>query len=402
MGEQQSSTWIHKGIASITRIGRANVQPVASAGGTNPLREIFTDLIAFVIFFKSSCDKQPPDQNELREKILALASAQEERVKAAGISADNFREARFAVFSWVDEMILTSTWPHRTRWQHLMLSYYKTFNAGEEFFARLQNLPPHANDVREIYYLCLSLGFLGQYAFGDRPSEVKKLKHALYKQLSGKQGDLRRNYGLLFPEAYQKAVTTARAPDRARFFWYVVALSTPVVLFIVYFALLRYQADQLIAKIARIEQAPPAAAAIKKSWSSSLVEELRRKGVRAIEEPDGVRITLGTLLFTSGSAQLSVQAQPQINDIVATVKRYAPDNIIRVEGHASRERDADEPRNRKLSEERARTVAETFTRSGFRSDRIFAQGLGSTKPLATNDTEQGRSQNRRVEITVRR
>jgi type VI secretion system protein ImpK len=402
MGEQQSSTWIHKGIASITRIGRANVPPVASAGGANPLREIFTDLIAFVIFFKSSCDKQPPDQNELREKILALATAQEERVKAAGISADNFREARFAVFSWVDEMILTSTWPHRTRWQHLMLSYYKTFNAGEDFFARLQNLPPHANDVREIYYLCLSLGFLGQYAFADGPSEVKKLKQALYNQLSGKQGDIRRNYGLLFPEAYQKAVTAARAPDRAKFFWYVVALSTPVVLFIVYFALLRYQADQLIAKIARVEQAPPAAAAIKKSWATSLVEELRGKGVRATEEPDGVRITLATLLFTSGSAQLSIQAQPQINDIVVTVKRYAPDNIIRVEGHASREREADEPRNRKLSEERAHTVAEMFTRSGFRSDRIFAQGLGSTKPLATNDTEQGRSQNRRVEITVRK
>ena len=402
MGEQQSSTWIHKGIASITRIGRANVPPVASAGGANPLREIFTDLIAFVIFFKSSCDKQPPDQNELREKILALAIAQEERVKAAGISADSFREARFAVFSWVDEMILTSTWPHRTRWQHLMLSYYKTFNAGEDFFARLQNLPPHANDVREIYYLCLSLGFLGQYAFADGPSEVKKLKQALYNQLSGKQGDIRRNYGLLFPEAYQKAVTTARAPDRAKFFWYVVALSTPVVLFIVYFALLRYQADQLIAKIARVEQAPPAAAAIKKSWATSLVEELRGKGVRATEEPDGVRITLATLLFTSGSAQLSIQAQPQINDIVVTVKRYAPDNIIRVEGHASREREADEPRNRKLSEERAHTVAEMFTRSGFRSDRIFAQGLGSTKPLATNDTEQGRSQNRRVEITVRK
>ena len=158
MGDQQSSTWIHKGIASITRIGRANVQPVVSAGGTNPLREIFTDLIAFVIFFKSSCEKQPPDQNELREKILALATAQEERVKTAGISQDNFREARFAVFSWVDEMILTSTWPHRARWQHLMLRYYNTFNAGEEFFSRLHHLPPPANDVREIYYLCLSLG----------------------------------------------------------------------------------------------------------------------------------------------------------------------------------------------------------------------------------------------------
>ena len=90
------------------------------------------------------------------------------------------------------------------------------------------------------------------------------------------------------------------------------------------------------------------------------------------------------------------------DDIVATVKRYAPDNIVRIEGHASREREVDEARNRKLSEERARTVAEAFTRSGFRSDRIFAQGIGSTKPLATNDTEQGRSQNRRVEITVKK
>jgi type VI secretion system protein ImpK len=402
MGDQQSSTWIHKGFASITRIGRANVQPVGSAGGTNPLREIFTDLMAFVIFFKSSCEKQPPDQNELREKILALATAQEERVKTAGISQDNFREARFAVFSWVDEMILTSTWPQRTRWQHLMLSYYNTFNAGEEFFSRLHHLPPQANDVREIYYLCLSLGFLGQYAFGDGPSEVKKLKEALYKQLSGSKGDIRRNYSLLFPEAYQKAATSAPARERGKFFWYVLALSAPVVLFIAYFILLRYQADQLIARIGRVEPAPPAAAAIKRPWSGSLVEELRRKGVRAVEEPDGVRITLATLLFTAGNAQLSVQARPQIDDIVATVKRYAPDNIVRIEGHASREREADEARNRKLSEERARTVAEAFTRSGFRSDRIFAQGLGSTKPLATNDTEQGRSQNRRVEITVKK
>ena len=402
MGDQQSSTWIHKGIASITRIGRANVQPVASAGGTNPLREIFTDLIAFVIFFKSSCEKQPPDQNELREKILALATAQEERVKTAGISQDNFREARFAVFSWVDEMILTSTWPQRTRWQHLMLSYYNTFNAGEEFFSHLHHLPPQANDVREIYYLCLSLGFLGQYAFGEGPSEVKKLKEALYKQLSGSKGDIRRNYSLLFPEAYQKAVAAAPARERGKFFWYVLALSAPVVLFIAYFILLRYQADQLIAKIGRVDQVPPAAAAIKRPWSGSLVEELRRKGVRAVEEPDGVRITLATLLFTAGNAQLSVQARPQIDDIVATVKRYAPDNIIRIEGHASREREVDEARNRKLSEERARTVAEAFTRSGFRSDRIFAQGIGSTKPLATNDTEQGRSQNRRVEITVKK
>jgi outer membrane protein OmpA-like peptidoglycan-associated protein len=282
-----------------------------------------------------------------------------------------------------------------------MLSYYNTFNAGEEFFAHLQNLPPQANDVREIYYLCLSLGFLGQYAFGDGPSEVKKIKQALYKQLSGSKGDIRRNYSLLFPEAYQKAVTAAPVRERAGFFWYVVALSAPVILFIAYFILLRHQADQLIAKISRVEEAPPAAAA-KRPWSNSLVEELRRKGVRAVEESEGVRITLETVLFTPGSAQLNSQARTQIDGIAATVKRHAPDRLITVEGHASRERGADEARNSKLSEERARTVAEAFTRSGFSSDRIFAQGFGSAKPLATNDTEQGRSQNRRVEIIVKK
>jgi outer membrane protein OmpA-like peptidoglycan-associated protein len=241
-----------------------------------------------------------------------------------------------------------------------MLSYYNTFNAGEEFFQRLKNLPADA--------------------------------------------DIRANYSRLFPEAYQKPVTVAAAPRRTRFFWYAVALSAPVVLFAIYFAILRYRSDQLAAKIPKIEAAPPAAptAAIKPSWSSSLVEELRRKGVRAVDEPEGVRITLETLLFTAGSAQLNSQARSKIDDIVTTVQRYAPNSLIMVEGHASREKDSDDVRNRRLSEERAGAVAEAFTRSNFRSDRIFAQGFGSAKPLASNDTEQGRSQNRRVEIIVKK
>jgi type VI protein secretion system component VasF len=56
------------------------------------------------------------------------------------------------VLSWIDEMFLNSNWPQRNQWQHMMLTYYGTLNAGEEFFR---------HDVREIYYLCLSLGFQG-------------------------------------------------------------------------------------------------------------------------------------------------------------------------------------------------------------------------------------------------
>jgi OOP family OmpA-OmpF porin len=137
-------------------------------------------------------------------------------------------------------------------------------------------------------------------------------------------------------------------------------------------------------------------------WAPSLVEELRKKGFRAVDEPDGVRVTLESLVFGPNSAQLNARAEARINDIVATVKRYAPERTIVVEGHASKESNVDELRNLRLSEDRAATVAEAFMRAGFRSDRISAHGFGSTRPIALNDTEQGRAQNRRVEIIVKK
>lgn len=390
---QRSSTWLQRGVATITRMGRAGNPPV-SDGSTNRLRDLFSDLMAFVIFFETTCEKQPPSLNDFREKVLALVNAQEERAKANGVAVETFRETRFAVLSWVDETVLNSNWPYRSQWQHLMLSFYRTVNAGEEFFRHLELLPSQANDIREIYYLCLSLGFQGKYAFGDDQHQLRDLKRALYKQLCGTNGDIRQTYHRLYPEAYQKVAAAPQAKPRVKLLWYATALSFPVLLFICYWFLLRHEANQLIALIQKPAIEVPA------DWAPSLVEELRRKGLRAVDEPEGVRITLESLLFAANSAQLNPQVETKINDIVATVKRYAPERAIAVEGHASKERDLDEERNRRLSRDRAESVREAFIRLGFRSDRVMAQGFGSTRPVALNDTEQGRMQNRRVEIIV--
>jgi type VI secretion system protein ImpK len=395
-GRQKSPTLFHKGLATITRMARP-ATPSPAQRGANPLREVFTDLIAYVIFFEASCAQRPPAMNEFREKILALINAQEERVKTSGISMEVFREARFAVLSWVDEMILNSHWPHRGQWQHLMLTYYGTLNAGEEFFRHLERLPSQANDVREIYYLCLSLGFQGKYAFGDEQRELRDLKQGLYKQLCGANGDIRQNYARLFPEAYQKAPQVAPAAPRIRLLWYILACLVPVFLFVGYWLLLRNETNRLIALIDK-----PVSQQVPVEWGRSLVDELRRKGFRAVDEPEGVRITLESLLFKPGSARLDPQAETKINDIVATVKRHAPERPIAVEGHASRESGVDEARNQKLSEERAATVAEGFIRSAFNRDKLSAHGFGSKKPVALNETEEGRSQNRRVEIIIKK
>jgi type VI secretion system protein ImpK len=383
-------------MATITRMGRVSA-PSPSPESPNPLRELFTDLIAYVIFFEASCGEQPPPLNEFREKVLALINAQEERAKATSVATETFREARFAVLSWADEIILNSTWPHRAHWQHLMLTYHGTLNAGEEFFRRLELPPSQANEVREIYYLCLSLGFQGRYAFGDE-RELKDLKHRLYKQLCGSKGDIRQSYPRLFPEAYQRANVAPEAKSGFKRLWYVVAASISVLLFISLWFLLWQKTNGILAMLDKPSTPSPQ----QTNWSTSLVEELRKRGLRAVDEPEGVRITLESLLFAVSSAQLNPQAMDKINDIIATVKRYAPERAILVEGHASKERDVDEARNQKLSEDRARTVANAFVRSGFRTDRISARGFGSSKPVALNETEEGRMQNRRVEIFVKK
>jgi type VI secretion system protein ImpK len=374
------------------------VTPLSSRAPTNPLRAIFTDLIAYVIFFQASCDQQPPTLADLREKILALVNAQEEQAKTTGVAMESFREARFAVLSWVDEMILTSNWPHRTHWQHLMLGYYGTLNAGEDFFRRLEVLPSQANDVREIYYLCLSLGFQGRYAFGEHQHQLKDLKQGLYKQLCAGGNDIRQSYPRLFPEAYQKIAATAPAPRRAKLFWYIGALAVPVLLFIGYFLILRHESNRLIALIQKPIEAPPAAVA----WDRCLLDELKRKRIPAEETSRGVLITLQSLLFQVNSTDLSGPAQRTIDDIVDIVKACARDRLIVVEGHASKERTVDEARNQQLSEGRARTVADAFRASGFKTERISARGFGSRIPVAENETEQGRARNRRVEIIVRK
>jgi outer membrane protein OmpA-like peptidoglycan-associated protein len=138
------------------------------------------------------------------------------------------------------------------------------------------------------------------------------------------------------------------------------------------------------------------------NWSGRLVDDLRAKGFYAVDEPKVVRIILESLLFAPGSKELKPEAKEKIDDIVAMVRKCAAQQEFVIEGHASRERDTAEAQNQKLSEERARTVADAFVRAGYRREKISAVGYGTTKPVATNDTEEGRAKNRRVEIVVRK
>ena len=138
------------------------IDETAEAG--TPLRQLFTDLIAFAVAFRETCETRPWAPADLRDRLTTLIEAQERRARSGAAAWESYVEARFAVLAWVDELVLNSPWPHRSQWQHLMLTHYGTLNAGNQFFERLERLPAAARDVREVYYFCLVLGFEGKFA----------------------------------------------------------------------------------------------------------------------------------------------------------------------------------------------------------------------------------------------
>ena len=132
----------------------------------------------------------------------------------------------------------------------------------------------------------------------------------------------------------------------------------------------------------------------------ALIEELKKRNIEARETSRGVAVNLPNVNFEFDSADLTRDGRSKVNQIADIVKRDAPNRRVTVEGHASRESAAQEAYNQRLSERRANTVADALERDGINGRNITAQGLGTRAPIASNDTESGRQQNRRVEVII--
>lgn len=117
------------------------------------------------------------------------------------------------------------------------------------------------------------------------------------------------------------------------------------------------------------------------------------------EEARGTVITLdGAVLFVTGKAELAPMAQQKLTEVAKALSDLDPNARIVVEGHTD-SRGTDES-NLELSKQRATTVRDYLVSQGVAEDRITAVGRGETQPLATNDTPEGRANNRRVEIVI--
>lgn len=113
---------------------------------------------------------------------------------------------------------------------------------------------------------------------------------------------------------------------------------------------------------------------------------------------EGIKITFDSgILFATNSSTLEPQARLNINKLAVILNKY-PDTNILVTGHT--DFDGTEEYNQALSERRAKSVSDYAMVQGIISSRFSIIGLGETEPVASNETDEGKHLNRRVEIAI--
>ena len=130
--------------------------------------------------------------------------------------------------------------------------------------------------------------------------------------------------------------------------------------------------------------------------AEELDEELENADVERVGE--GIKVTFdGGILFDFDSSALREDAEENLSEFAQSMKDFEDTNILIV-GHTDSKGPSDY--NQELSERRAGSAADLLIQRGIQDGRITSVGRGETEPVATNETAEGRQQNRRVEVAI--
>lgn len=221
------------------------------------LADCFTDIITYTILIRKKQGEETVSFDQVNADMERLNRESESLFGKSESTREDFDLARFAVFAWIDETIMGSSWDGRAQWQgeQLQRRYFQTSDAGELFFQKLNTIGPHQNHVREVYYLCLALGFTGQYCNQGDDMLLDQLKASNLKLLTGSSMDLPAIDQLkLFPDSYVMDHDMPETATKKGFSLFtIVAFLAPVglyaVLFLIYRFILNNIGDTLISRI---------------------------------------------------------------------------------------------------------------------------------------------------------
>jgi len=388
-------------------------QPVSGlpelAGGLNPLTGAATTLLALIAQLRDSASHADP------ESLFQHVSQEVQRFEAAarskGEPADVILGARYVLCTAVDETILNTPWGGQSVWatQTLLGTFHNETWGGEKFFQLLDRLiqePARNLHLLELMYLCLALGFEGKFRVQDRGrAALDSLKDNLYQTIRLHRGDIERSLSPRWRGVEDKRTPLARYVP----LWVVAAVASGLLLLVYWGFLLAISgsANPVQAELAALgRNVPPLvrdrafAAAPTSDLRDYLQDEIRAGLVQVTDVNRGQVVTLGgDGLFASGRSEVRSDSAPLLMAIADALNKVP--GLVAVSGHTDDVpmRSMRYPSNWVLSEARANAVRQILA-SRVALDRITAQGMADTQPVALNDSAANRALNRRVEIML--
>lgn len=387
----------------------AQVADPPVVAGMNPLVAAANPLLDVIPQLRTTLNH--PDAAALRDYLVEAIKRFEMRAREAGVSAENIIAARYVLCTVVDETAASTPWGGSGMWARnsLLVLFHNETWGGEKFFQLLSKLAenPAANrSLLELMYVCLAFGFEGRYRVIDNGrSQLEVLRERLAQILHKAAGDYERD---LSPR--WKGVVAARSKILDALPLWIAGTLAMAIMLSVYFVY-RYKlgdlSDQTYARIQALRvtaPAPaPAAAAplpVPPRLATFLAPEIAEGLVAVRDERTMSVVTIrGDGLFEPGSTTISARYLPLIQRIADALKGVP--GKVQVIGHTDNQpiRTARFPSNWHLSEERARMVLRLIAQV-VPAERLSAEGRADAEPIADNAGADGRSRNRRIEITL--
>jgi len=168
-------------------------RPEEIPAGVNPLVSAASELIALPTQFLNMISHQ--DVAGLRNHVLEEIKRFENRARVLGINPEVTYTSRYVLCTFIDEAVLNTIWGSNSLWtsQSLLSSLHNETSGGEKFFIILDNLlrDPNADlNLLELMFICINLGFKGQYAVMDRGLEkLEELRNIVFDHIRRRRGE---------------------------------------------------------------------------------------------------------------------------------------------------------------------------------------------------------------------
>ena len=121
------------------------------------------------------------------------------------------------------------------------------------------------------------------------------------------------------------------------------------------------------------------------------------KDINMLSMSIGSKVVLKNIFFETGSSKLKSESKPELDRVIKLLEVY-PNLKIEISGHT--DNIGTNTVNKELSRQRAKAVVDYLSNNGIELNRLTFVGYGSSKPIASNKTKEGRRKNRRVEFKI--